>query len=530
MNYDNPKACVFWDLEDFPFPSGQDQDMRNSLVAFNFRNDVSITAYVDEEKVADGLVDVYQNFGITILPVQGGKYARVHNILIDIVLWAMANPATYFKPLDLVVISANIKEDSDFLRALEALGDRYYNIILALPHELPSTNLPIVNSERFLLGIPDRGTFQRPLHEEKSIEETGPFPKGIPRLDPEDIYWARSEILVFWNVEDPISSTICDLSMDIDCGLRTKGYRGSVSLMAYTDNKEFTIRHQPYRLKKLTVLTKGDDGYAKATRMFLDMLFLVMNKDEPTHFIMISRTPKYMSKWANVNQALEARGSDVILGPSDAIQLPLSVDGFIRLCKDGPRYSPRVKEALELQEFSSKELCIFWVIEKFPSYPMSINFIFQSMEVTLVKKGYHSRHVSMIAYVNDEKLTKVDTVAGMTITLLPEGNKSTKVTRLLADMLLFAKRSSRYGTSLLVISEPFKDARFERVAKSLKGIGFNLLSAHLDYMVTFGTTLWSTRSIFDGTGYCQCDMCLANIGMDEIPGSRIEHSWIGFEN
>lgn len=52
---------------------------------------------------------------------------------------------------------------------------------------------------------------------------------------------------------------------------------------------------------------------------------------------------------------------------------------------------------------------------------MAINFIFARMQATLHNKGYYSRRVSMIAYVNDEKLTKVDTVSGLTITFVRDG-------------------------------------------------------------------------------------------------------------
>ncbi|VVB07642.1 unnamed protein product [Arabis nemorensis] len=449
----DPKACVFLDMEDLPFPFDY---MRRSLVQFGFPDDFSITAYVDEGKFTDDLVDVYRRVGMTILPVKGGKYARVHRILMDIVLWAMANPATYFKPLDLVVISANIKEESDFLRALEALGDRYYNIILALPHELPSTKLPTVK-------------------------------------------WERSDVLVFWNVEDPIDIDYDHESLytPIAKALDTKGYYGEVSIMAYADNEDFKIPSSD-ALKKFTVLTKdeGDDGYAKVTRMFLDMLFWVMNNnDEPSHFIMISRPSEYTTKWPNVVQALEGRGFNVILGPSDAIRLPLSIESFTSLCKDIPRSTRGVKEYLELQKFSGTEKCIFWVIEKFPSDPMEIPFIVERMKETLKKKGYTDRYVSVMAYFDDEKLMEVESIPGMTVTLLPpQEKKSTKVTRLLADMLLFARRNCDETTSLIVIAESFKDARFERVAESLRGLGYNVLSTHLDHMITFGTALWSSRS------------------------------------
>lgn len=63
---------------------------------------------------------------------------------------------------------------------------------------------------------------------------------------------------------------------------------------------------------------------------------------------------------------------------------------------------------------------IFWVVEKFPSDTMAINFIYSSMEATLKKKGYRGS-LSAISYVNEEELMDVSTNGELRITFLPEG-------------------------------------------------------------------------------------------------------------
>lgn len=65
--------------------------------------------------------------------LSGDKHARVHNMLVDIVLWALENPATYFEPKTLMVFSKNVEPGTDFRNALEALEKRYYNVLFGDP-------------------------------------------------------------------------------------------------------------------------------------------------------------------------------------------------------------------------------------------------------------------------------------------------------------------------------------------------------------------------------------------------------------
>ncbi|VVB07638.1 unnamed protein product [Arabis nemorensis] len=123
-------ACVFWDTVDFPFPHGlhpewiyrRTKDFLEGKGYLGAADTLLLKAYIDEKNFPDG----YRNDKVTLLPIpiQGGKYTRADTMLVDIVLWAMENPATYHKPVDLMVISANVKEGSDFLHALESLQDR----------------------------------------------------------------------------------------------------------------------------------------------------------------------------------------------------------------------------------------------------------------------------------------------------------------------------------------------------------------------------------------------------------------------
>ena len=53
--------------------------------------------------------------------------------------------------------------------------------------------------------------------------------------------------------------------------------------------------------------------------------------------------------------------------------------------------------------------------------------------------------------------------------------------------------------NFLVISKPFKDALFDSVVGALKKRGCNVQFETVDYMLTFGSSLWSAKSILDGS-------------------------------
>ncbi|VVB07583.1 unnamed protein product [Arabis nemorensis] len=175
-------------------------------------------------------------------------------------------------------------------------------------------------------------------------------------------------------------------------------------------------------LKPIMNLDSGEHEDAKFTRMLLDMLFWAMNTDEPTHFMLISRPSKYMAKWDHVVRVLEASGSDVIFGPSE-IQLPFWSHSFDLLCKGSPH-------GLALP-----------VRDEGPRDPKLLNFKIFMISLSLETSSLRSFHPIPWAYVNEQKLMDVPTKAGMSISYLPEGNKYERVARILADILIFARKN-----------------------------------------------------------------------------------------
>ncbi|KAL0714414.1 hypothetical protein Bca4012_021393 [Brassica carinata] len=192
----------------------------------------SIIAYVvdTETSFPDGWIDAFTRLGITIIPQRADTHARAHRMSVDIVLWAIDHPATYFQPRDLLVFSDNVKVGKDFYNALEALGDRYYNVCVlpppdlnvSMPHQIFSNHMPRI-----------------------SREEAIGFSSGLASLYNQD--FDMSQIHVFWDAQ----SCPTDISI-ILLVLREIGYHGRMLFRTYL----------PYQGDE-PLLGYRDDGYAR---------------------------------------------------------------------------------------------------------------------------------------------------------------------------------------------------------------------------------------------------------------------------
>ncbi|KAF3534122.1 hypothetical protein DY000_02036801 [Brassica cretica] len=137
-------------------------------------------------------VDWFKNGGIIIIP------PRAHIMPVDIVLWAMENPATFFQPRTLVVFSDNVKEGTDLYNALEALLYRNYNVfVFKLSHRSRppvfiwpscSTRKSATLSSAILSGLRNKGiVFFRPYLD----MDSGPVPM-VTRMLLDIIFWAMN--------------------------------------------------------------------------------------------------------------------------------------------------------------------------------------------------------------------------------------------------------------------------------------------------------------------------------------------------
>ncbi|CAN6875418.1 unnamed protein product [Brassica oleracea] len=371
---------------------------------------------------------------------------------VDIVLWAMDHPATYFQPRDLFVFSDNVKVGTDFYNALEALGDRYYNVRVlpppdldvSMPHQIFSNHMPRI-----------------------SREEAIGFSSGLASLYNQD--FDMSQIHVFWDVQ----SCPTDISIILPV-LREKGYHGRVLLRPYLpyQGDEPLLGYRDDGYARVPSIKVEGDSYAAIARMLLDILFWAMNHDDlPQNLILISQPSKDIDI---VIQALERRDT----ANQTLLQSP---------CRTITDLSRKLKRS---------PVIIFWLVDSCPSNPYEFRNKFSS---TLEDKGY-ADYESVTAYVeegkNSDEVINVCRKSGLQVSLEPEGDEFGKFSLMLLDMINWTQASGA-PFNFLVISKPFRDAMCDSVFKDVKSRGFNVLFEMVDYMVTFGSSLWSAKSILD---------------------------------
>ncbi|GLT88459.1 hypothetical protein SLE2022_064850 [Rubroshorea leprosula] len=129
--YAKAKTSVWWDIENCAVPKGCDahaiaQNIASALVKIGYCGPVSISAYGDTKSISLSVQHALSSTGVTLNHVPAGiKDASDKKILVDMLLWAVDNPA----PANYLLISG----DRDFSNALHQLRMRRYNILLAQP-------------------------------------------------------------------------------------------------------------------------------------------------------------------------------------------------------------------------------------------------------------------------------------------------------------------------------------------------------------------------------------------------------------
>ncbi|KAF2570860.1 hypothetical protein F2Q70_00000468 [Brassica cretica] len=133
------KTSVWWDIENCEVPKGWDahaiaQNLGSALLDMNYCGPVSILAYGDTNLIPHHVQQALSSTGVGLNHVPAGvKDASDKKILVDMLLWAVDNPA----PANIMLISG----DRDFSNALHQLSMRRYTILLAQP---PRASAPLV--------------------------------------------------------------------------------------------------------------------------------------------------------------------------------------------------------------------------------------------------------------------------------------------------------------------------------------------------------------------------------------------------
>lgn len=129
--YRTAKTSVWWDIENCQVPKGFNvyviaQNISSALAKMSYCGPISITAYGDILRIPLPVQGALNSTGISLNHVPAGvKDASDKKILVDMLLWAVDNPA----PANYLLISG----DRDFSNALHQLRMRRYNILLAQP-------------------------------------------------------------------------------------------------------------------------------------------------------------------------------------------------------------------------------------------------------------------------------------------------------------------------------------------------------------------------------------------------------------
>ncbi|CAL9244452.1 unnamed protein product [Arabidopsis halleri] len=138
-DYVKAKTSVWWDIENCEVPRGWDahviaQNVSSALLKMNYCGPVSISAYGDTNLIPLHHQQALSSTGVALNHIPAGvKDASDKKILVDMLLWAIDNPA----PANFLLISG----DRDFSNALHQLRMRRYNILLAQP---PRASVPLV--------------------------------------------------------------------------------------------------------------------------------------------------------------------------------------------------------------------------------------------------------------------------------------------------------------------------------------------------------------------------------------------------
>ncbi|KAJ7973135.1 Meiosis arrest female protein 1 [Quillaja saponaria] len=128
--YATAQTSVWWDIENCQVPNGCDphgiaQNISSALAKMNYCGRVSIYAYGDTLRIPSSIQHALSSTGISLHHVPAGVKDASHKILVDMLLWAIDNPA----PANILLISG----DKGFSNALHQLRMRRYIILLAQP-------------------------------------------------------------------------------------------------------------------------------------------------------------------------------------------------------------------------------------------------------------------------------------------------------------------------------------------------------------------------------------------------------------
>ncbi|KAJ4904736.1 putative endonuclease or glycosyl hydrolase [Raphanus sativus] len=225
------KTCIFWNITGCTIPNDIRLDEINQNIKLAIKNqghhgEVSIKAYWH------GTSGLYQWLHGTInleKRLSGDHFMKLDAMFVDILLWAVDNPA----PSNLMVISETISQATELSSLLRHLESKGYNILVAHAEEAASPVLPPACLEWRLDTIFAGGN---------PINRTN-YSRDVLNMIQNDLSFRRNDCheantAIFWDIEDcPIPGGLDPLMFlqNIKSALN-HGCRGKLSIMVYCDN------------------------------------------------------------------------------------------------------------------------------------------------------------------------------------------------------------------------------------------------------------------------------------------------------
>ncbi|KAF8045552.1 hypothetical protein N665_4725s0001, partial [Sinapis alba] len=468
-----PDYCtrVFWDVVDFPFPKGLSPETiyhrtKSILEKMGCINHyLSIMAYVNDS-VTFPDKSAYEKAGINIVT----QPERHRFMLRDMAWWeADSGFLPNFRKITFMVILSQI--EPSFLVYLESLRKGGCKVRLAVPDEDTSlSSLPklLVNTVRF------EWLYKNLLQDTMTMtREVVPLFYPPIQTKPPPLYYPPIQTTpppslpnprcpgVFLDLPESLPLTSCDPYCFSSYIRRSLCFDGEFSIMAYVVDTETSSEWVDAFTKfGITIIPQqAADIRARAHKMSVDIVSWALDNTatyfQPRDLLVFSENVKEGTDFYNALEALRDRYYNVcVLPPTDLVQMyghhhtshllhwpKEEVVGFSHglasLCKNNLKVCG---------------VYVFWDVQ---GCPTDLSVILP----VLRKKGYRGG-VILIPYLDmdyqGDDLFKYD---GYTCvpSIKVQGDKYTKVARMLLDILFWAMNHENQAQNLMFILQPSKD-------------------------------------------------------------------------
>ncbi|KAL0867078.1 hypothetical protein Bca101_046196 [Brassica carinata] len=332
-------------LTEFPICTRSDKSLHDiktgifwNITGCTFPNDIHLDELNQNIKLA------IENQGHH---VSNGRYMKVDTMFVDILLWALDNPA----PSNLMVISNTISHETELSSLLQDLESKGYNILVAHAEEAASPVLPPACLEWRLDTLFAGGN---------PINRTN-YSRDVLNMIQNDLSFRRKRCHdtegntgIFWSIEDcPIPSGLDPLTFFFDVKKVLPGR--NVSVMAYCNQNrsldDFSLNDNLH-----ITLVHTADKYARIKKMFKDIFLWALENPESNVMVITKSIPFNISDV--IHEAFSSRNYNLVLADPHGVAYVNSVWLSTSLFGGGDPIDPSGRKNLP----SSKEVMTKWKI------------------------------------------------------------------------------------------------------------------------------------------------------------------------